>query len=137
MTQIPVNIIYDQDGVTHGVCALDQTVIDTLRIIIPTKIDLLFKELGKDPLQDRYFFDKFCQFVVYFSYVHGVGMTLSFMDFGDNVDTALDDYLIRQDKGWSKGDRDAIINLSSKIRNDKAVQNGKLIVIVPMPPRPW
>lgn len=118
MIKIPVNHIYEQDGVINGICALNETVVDTLKIIYPTKDRAILNEVAKRPNESSYFLDKFCQFIVKFQYEPKAGYSLKFIDFNGDMDIALDEYLILQDKGWEKQDRDRIMELFSQIKSE-------------------
>jgi hypothetical protein len=117
MKQIYANTIVEQDGVTHGIAGLDKTIVENLGIMYKSGMaQAIIQQFAKAP-DAAYFFDQFCQFVVYVQFQRGIGLSMKISDFHGNTDLALDEYKKLQSKGWRKEDTDKIMKLCLAIES--------------------
>ncbi|NII25473.1 hypothetical protein HB364_10295 [Pseudoflavitalea sp. X16] len=119
MKKIFINYIHTDNGVDHGIAALNKTVIENMPIVFsPTVENNLKVIISNNPGQSFYSFTRFCQYVMYFQYQPGLGITLKFSDFKNDIDLALDEYSTLGGKQWKKEDRDKIMKIFEDIRNN-------------------
>ena len=129
--KIHVNKIYDENGVTHGLSVLEETIIENLLMVFPDLVQGITATIKSNPAQDFYFINKFCQLVVLYKYDRN-GQTLHFMDFNNSTDTALDEHLELQKAEWMEDDMNKIMQLVSEIQNSPNGQ-AELIELNPFP----
>jgi hypothetical protein len=119
MKELFVNEIIEQNGITHGIAGEDRLVKKNLYVMYPkdkvTKIMAIFS----GPVDASYFFEGFCQYVVYVQYQPGIGLSMKISDFKGDTDLALDEYRTLQVKGWSQTDIDKIMGIIQRIAKNK------------------
>lgn len=120
MTDIFVNDIIEDNGVTHGIAVLDKTVLKNIKIVYSGKmLATILALINTPPQEGLYFFDKFCQYVVYFQQQPDLGLTMKLTDYQNNDDLALDEYLVLKQKDWLQQDREKIMELFHEIKTQK------------------
>lgn len=114
--EIYANQIIEENGVKHGIAGLNQTVFDNLQILYsPIKVKNLLEVFAKSP-DGAYFFDKYCQLLIFFQFQPGLGYSMRISDFHNDLDLALDEYSKLTEKGWNKDDRDKIMSIFQDIK---------------------
>jgi hypothetical protein len=122
MKPIYVNHIIEQNGITHGIAALDKTVLEDIDLIYTGKMLQVVKQLiSTVTAEPFYFFDRFCQFVIYLQYQPVLGLSLKVSDYHNDVNAALDEYNILSANQWQKKDRDKILQLFQEIQKSNEV----------------
>lgn len=120
MTDIFVNEILEDNGVTHGIAVWDKTVLKNIHILYSGKmLTNILALISNPPKEGLYFFDKFCQYVVFVQQQPILGLTMKFTDYQNNDDLALDEYLILKEKDWQQQDREKIMKLYHEIKTQK------------------
>lgn len=126
------NQIIIEKGVKHGIAGLDQTVMDNLQILYaPNKVNSLLDIFTKSP-KGAYFFDRYCQFLIFAQFQPGLGYSMKISDFHNDLDLALDEYSALTEKGWNKEDRDKIMKIFQDIK-DNNTEIAELVVKDPIP----
>jgi hypothetical protein len=123
-----VNDIIDDNGVTHGIAVWNKTVLKNINLIYSgNKLTKILSLIENPPKEGFYFFDKFCQYVVFVHQQPVLGLSMKFTDFQNNDDLALDEYLLLKEKQWQQHDREKIMQLFHDIKT-KSHDNGNLII---------
>ena len=121
MKKVFVNQIMEENGILHGIAALDKTIKEDLPIIYPSKkLQILEKLQATHHPNSVYSFDRYCQFVVYLQYQPILGFSIKLSDYKNNIDAALDEYSILRGKGWLKEDIDKIMTIFQDIKDNPA-----------------
>lgn len=132
MKELFVNTITeDHNGIIHGIAASDKNVIKCLHTIYGDKTVVLLVKIKEAPNEAFYFFDKFCQFIIYFQYFPSLGLSMKFTDLENNYDLALDEYLDLLKMEWKKEDRDKITQLFEEIKKSH-LEKATLIIEDPI-----
>lgn len=119
MKELFVNQIVEQGGVTHGIIGEDRLVKKNLYAIYSKEKVAKLLVIFSDPINDSYFFDRFCQYIIYVQYQPTIGLSMKISDFKDDIDLALDEYRKLQIKGWAQADIDKIMKLVQEIGKNK------------------
>lgn len=128
LTAITVNSITQIEDIEEGISTNPDTVLKNLVLIFTLEgAKKLLQDINDKPTEDFHFFNSFCQFVLLFSYHYNYPsipqMSIHFIDFGDNIDNALDRYNILKSLNWEKEHKDKIMNFYLETRRspiDKA-----------------
>ena len=132
MKQLFVNQIIAQDGVTHGVAGLERTVRKNLYTMYSnSKVEKLLQLFAQAP-EGAYFFDQFCQYVVYVQHQPVLGLSMKISDFHKDTDLVLEEYSNLRGKGWKKEDTDKIMKICQAIEVYKGEQ-AELVIKDPVP----
>lgn len=114
MKELYVNAIHEENGITHGLVGFTNDVKKNLRTIYGNKkfeaMEKAFFSKGA-----AYFFDRFCQYIVFVQYDPNQGYSMKISDFHKNVDSALDEYRDLQKSQWNQKDIDKIMKLFNEI----------------------
>ena len=128
MTDIFVNDIVEDNGIIHGLAVLNNTVLKNINLIYSSnKLTDILALIKNPPKEGFYFFDKFCQYVVFVQQQPVLGLSMKFTDFQNNDDLALDEYLVLKEKQWQQQDREKIMQLFHDIKT-KSNETGNLII---------
>lgn len=120
MTDIFVNEIIKDNGVTYGIAVWDKTVLKNINIIYSgAMLTNILSLLNNPPSEGLYFFDRFCQYVVFVQQEPYYGLTMKFTDYQNNDNLALDEYLKLKQKDWLQRDREKIMELYHEIKTQK------------------
>jgi hypothetical protein len=116
---IPVDKIYEQDGIFHAASVFDSTVNEDLNIILNVfQVIEVVNRMKLQPKTDFYFLTRASQFVVFFQYQNGLGMSMKFTDYKNNLDTALDEYNILGLTDWETKDKVRIMQIFQDIKDN-------------------
>lgn len=117
MIEILVDKIVTQNGATFGISTKDTTIKSNLSLIFD-ELDLyIFNATIKNNQKEGFHtFETFQQFIVYINYEPILGISIQFIDFNNEDDIALDEYLILKEKKWIQSDREKIMQLYSEIK---------------------
>ncbi len=121
----------DANGTETGYAVDVETTVEDMRIIFPGNSINNINSLMKQGTA-FYFFMRHCQYVVYFSYDPGMGISITFTDFKGDWDNALDRYTALQEKEWGQPDRDKIMAVFEEIQNDETEYEKAEMVIRPL-----
>jgi hypothetical protein len=116
-----------EDDIFEYAAVLNNTVIENLRIMYPDKCNALYDAL-RTPSEGAHFIDRFCQYVVLVQCKPVEGLSMKMSDYGDNVDTVIDEYKILKEKGWDMHDINKISELALKIREDKKLEKAEIVI---------
>lgn len=119
MKELFVNEIIEQIGVTHGIVGEDRLVKKNLYAIYPKDKVEKIMTIFSHPTDASYFFDGFCQYVIYVQYQPGIGLSMKISDYKGDIDLALDEYRKLQEKGWNQADIDKIMKIFQQISKNK------------------
>lgn len=127
MSEVYVNKIYIQNGVTNGIIVLDKTIAKSIPLIYPEKTQKIFFHYISQK-QDFHSIDRFAQFVALFQFSNKTGISIKLSDYHNDIDVAIDEYAFLQGKEWETEDRDKIMRIVLEIKEDQTFQRVKLIV---------
>ena len=127
MTEILVDTLIIEGETTFGISTTEKCINQTVTLILGEKgieaLNKIYKETNDEGFHT---FDKFKQFVVCINYYPVLGISLKFINYNNNDDAALDDYLILKDKSWTEFDRNKIMELYLETKNYKG-SDAKLV----------
>lgn len=129
--QIFVNeIIEKENGGKMGVIVWDDTIIEDIPILFDDKTERGLKHVIQNKMQPEgfYLFSRFYQFIVLFKWNPIMGISISLTDYGNDIDSALDEYLELEEKKWTVEDRNTIMRIFEEIRNDKSGEKAEMII---------
>ena len=119
MKELFVNQIVEQGGITHGIAGEDRLVKKNMYVIYPREKVTKLLGIFSHPVNPSYFFDRFCQYIIYVQYQPGIGLSMKVSDFKGDIDLALDEYRKLHIKGWSQADLDKIMRLVQDVTKNK------------------
>jgi hypothetical protein len=119
MKTLFVTEIVEQNGVSHGIVGQDSLVKKNMYLIYPKSMVDRLMAIFSHQTEASYFFDRFCQYVIYIQYQPGIGLSMKISDYKGNADLALDEYRILQEKGWNQADIEKIMKIFQEIGKNK------------------
>jgi len=131
MKKLFVNNIIEQYGTIIGIAVFNKTVIENLEnIYAPTHLNNL-KRIMRDNKDGCYWIDRYCQYIILVRSQPGVGLSMTISDYGNDLDTALDEYSRLKVKDWNREDREKIMRLFQEIQ-DSQPEKAEMIIKDPI-----
>ena len=129
MKTFMVNEIITNNNVLHGIVVDQKLVFKNFETMSGKKMaEVIFLEIKQN--KNFYFIERFCQYVVYVQFRVGLGISMKFSDFGDNIDNVLDQYLKLEAKNWDRKDTLKYVETVQQIIDNK--NEIAEMVVVPM-----
>ncbi len=126
-----VNKIIEKNNIIHGMTVDQKLVLKNFETMSGKKMAEAISTLVKEN-KNFYFIERFCQYVVYFQFRVGLGLSMKFSDFGDNINNVLDEYLKLEAKNWDKKDRIKYIEIVQQIIHNKT-EMAEMVVLPVLP----
>lgn len=124
MKKLYVNEITNTNTVLVGISAQDSMVLNNFKTIHgETLTNKLLKKSNQT--KEFYIIERAYQFV-YILRKSELGLSMEFIDFKNNIDSALDEYISRNNNNWEKEDLDKIARLATEIIEDKNYEKSEL-----------
>ena len=111
-----VNYIYSEGKIDHGIAATENCIEKNFKKIFTPKDREVLIPMFKEVRENFYFFNRFCQYVVYTQFQIDIGFTMKFTDYKSDLDTAIDEFKLLQENQWEESDIAKIMKIFDEIQ---------------------